>query len=41
MIPVHWESFTLGDEPAGYPAIHIKNKFPGAMIIDSGEIIRL
>jgi N-acyl-phosphatidylethanolamine-hydrolysing phospholipase D len=41
MIPIHWGSFTLGDEPAGYPAIHIKNKFPEAMILDSGEIIKL
>jgi len=41
MIPIHWGSFALGDEPAGYPAIHTKNKFPDAMIVDGGEIIKL
>ncbi len=41
MIPIHWGSFTLGDEPAGYPAIHTKNKFPDAMIVGGGEIIKL
>lgn len=41
MIPIHWGSFRLGDEPAGYPAIHLKKLFPGVMIIDGGEIIKL
>ncbi len=41
MIPIHWGSFSLGDEPAGYPAIHTKNKLPDAVILDGGEIIRL
>jgi len=41
MIPIHWGSFALGDEPAGYPAIHTKNKFPDAMIVGGGEIIKL
>jgi len=41
MIPIHWGSFTLGNEPAGYPAIYTKNKFPEAMIIDGGVIIRI
>ncbi len=41
MIPIHWGSFTLGDEPAGYPAIYIKKENPDVMIINGGEIIRL
>ncbi len=41
MIPIHWGSFALGDEPAGYPAIHTKKKFPDAMIVGGGEIIKL
>lgn len=41
MIPIHWGSFSLGDEPAGYPAIHTKDKLPGAIILDGGEIIKL
>lgn len=41
MIPFHWGSFRLGDEPAGYPALHIKEKFPGAMFVSGGEIINL
>lgn len=41
MIPIHWGSFSLGDEPAGYPAIHVKDRFPDAMVIDGGETIRL
>jgi L-ascorbate metabolism protein UlaG (beta-lactamase superfamily) len=41
MVPIHWGSFSLGDEPAGYPAIHTKNRLPQAMILDGGEIVRL
>lgn len=41
MIPFHWGAFRLGDEPAGYPAIHVKLKFPEARITDCGEVIRL
>lgn len=41
IIPIHWGSFSLGDEPAGYPAIHLKRILPEAMILDGGEIIRL
>jgi L-ascorbate metabolism protein UlaG (beta-lactamase superfamily) len=41
MVPIHWGSFALGDEPAGYPAIHTKNKYPGTKIVDGGEIIKL
>ncbi len=41
MIPIHWGSFSLGDEPTGYSAIHIKNKFPETVILDGGEIIKL
>lgn len=41
MIPFHWGAFRLGDEPAGYPAIHIKRKFPEALILPCGEIIRI
>jgi len=41
MIPIHWGSFSLGDEPAGYAAIHTKNKFPETVILDGGEIIKL
>jgi len=41
MIPIHWGAFRLGDEPEGYPAIHIKKKLPEALIINPGEIIKL
>ncbi|HNX23582.1 MAG TPA: MBL fold metallo-hydrolase [Spirochaetota bacterium] len=41
MFPIHWGSFSLGDEPAGYPAIHTKNKFPDAVILGGGEIIKM
>ncbi len=41
MIPIHWGSFSLGDEPTGYAAIHTKEKFPETVIIDGGEIIKL
>jgi len=41
MIPIHWGSFLLGDEPAGYPAIHTKNRFKDAMIINGGDILKL
>jgi len=41
MIPIHWGSFSLGDEPAGYPAIHTKDKFHDTMVINGGEIIKL
>lgn len=41
MIPIHWGSFRLGDEPEGYPAIHIKKKLPGALIMNHGDIISL
>ncbi|HQO39879.1 MAG TPA: MBL fold metallo-hydrolase [Spirochaetota bacterium] len=41
MIPFHWGAFRLGDEPEGYPAIHVKLNFPGAKIADCGEVIKL
>ncbi|HOP64362.1 MAG TPA: MBL fold metallo-hydrolase [Spirochaetota bacterium] len=41
MIPFHWGSFRLGDEPVGHPAIHIRKKFPDAIIMDHGDIIKL
>ena len=41
MIPFHWGAFRLGDEPEGYPAIHVKLGFPEARIIDCGDIILL
>ena len=41
MIPFHWGAFRLGDEPAGYPAIHIKLKFPEALTVHCGGIINL
>lgn len=41
LIPIHWGSFRLGDEPQGYPGIHIKNKFPDAIIMNHGDIIQL
>ncbi len=41
LIPIHWGSFSLGDEPAGYPAFHLKKILPEATIIGGGEIIRL
>jgi len=41
MIPIHWGSFSLGDEPAGYPAIHVKKIFPDSMIMNGGDIIKL
>lgn len=39
MIPVHWGSFRLGDEPEGYPAIHICKKLPEAIIMRHGDVI--
>jgi len=39
MIPIHWGAFVLGDEPVGCPAVRMKKNFPGAMIMDCGEII--
>lgn len=41
MVAFHWGAFRLGDEPAGYPAIHVKLKFPEARIADCGEVIKL
>ena len=41
MTPIHWGTFILGEEPAGYPAIHVKRNLPGAMIMDCGDIIKL
>lgn len=41
MLPMHWGSFRLGNEPEGYPAIHIKEKFPEAVIMNHGDIIPL
>ena len=40
-IPIHWGSFSLGDEPAGYAAIHTRDKFPDTVILNGGEIIKL
>ncbi|HPS57043.1 MAG TPA: MBL fold metallo-hydrolase [Spirochaetota bacterium] len=41
MVPFHWGAFRLGDEPEGYPAIHVKLKFPEARITDCGEVIKI
>lgn len=41
MVPIHWGAFRLGDEPEGYPAIHVKLEFSDARIVDCGEIISL
>jgi len=41
MIPIHWGAFRLGDEPEGYPPIHLKKKLPEALILNPGEKIPL
>lgn len=41
MLPMHWGSFRLGDEPEGYPAVHINKKLPDAIIMNHGDIIFL
>jgi len=41
MVPIHWGAFRLGNEPEGYPAIHIKKKLPESLILNPGEIIEL
>lgn len=41
MVPFHWGAFRLGDELEGYPAIHVKLRFPGARVTDCGEVLKL
>ena len=41
MIPIHWGSFRLGDEPVGYPALQLKEMYDKTLVLDGGQIIKL